>query len=452
MDKMIFSDAFKFVPTERMYTEEGYLVAPAKIARPGIQLYRGSDLSSHPEFPKEKFTDESVIRLYRPAEEVFNMASVNSFKNVPITDEHPPELLNAKTVRKYQRGIVLADVAVDEEFGCLQATIKVTDEEAVQSVKCGKVEMSAGYRANIFFEPGVTEDGQEYDAVQRGIEGNHVAIVPRGRAGAQMRIADGYSCAMPTMDEMPDMTIVYDGCDYKAKKDSMVYARIGQMLIDSEAEFIREAKVEKDELRGELEDEDYKDVNAGHTTKNEPVENDSTGGGASEEVTKYKEGLMDAEEKLAELQAKYDALEKDNVELTAAVDVAKTALQDAESKIPTMDQIDELVSERQDVVGKCRAIVEDLDVSGKSNLEIKKEVVLNKMPHLDADTLSDAYVEAAFDLIEMPKLEEKVEPTNTPSGRSLMDKAMADAVIKPKTERVDPREAYAKRNREMWKK
>ncbi|MBP1845913.1 hypothetical protein J2046_004187 [Rhizobium petrolearium] len=49
-------------------TQDGYLVADARVARTGIQLYTGPEVD--PE-NKHGFRDKAVVRVYRPEEEVF---------------------------------------------------------------------------------------------------------------------------------------------------------------------------------------------------------------------------------------------------------------------------------------------------------------------------------------------------------------------------------------------
>ncbi|MGL5431928.1 MAG: DUF2213 domain-containing protein, partial [Plesiomonas shigelloides] len=68
-------------------------------------------------------------------------------------------------------------------------------------IESGKCELSAGYTAKYDFTPGVTADGEAYDAVQRDIRINHVALVPRARAGRQARVFDHETggTSMPVM-------------------------------------------------------------------------------------------------------------------------------------------------------------------------------------------------------------------------------------------------------------
>jgi hypothetical protein len=68
------------------------------------------------------------------------------------------------------------------------------DKGIIQAIDGGKRELSNGYASEIEIADGETEDGQHYDAIQRNIRGNHVAVVEKGRAGPMCRIADEALC------------------------------------------------------------------------------------------------------------------------------------------------------------------------------------------------------------------------------------------------------------------
>jgi hypothetical protein len=52
-------------------------------------------------------------------------------------------------------------------------------------------ELSCGYTLNLDETPGTTPTGEHYDAIQRDIVYNHIAIVPHGRAGVARLNMDG---------------------------------------------------------------------------------------------------------------------------------------------------------------------------------------------------------------------------------------------------------------------
>lgn len=88
---MILFDAVSL--GEPRLTRDGYLVADAKIARTGIQLYAGKEVD--PE-NKQGWRDKALVRVYRPESEVFSTDAMASFAHKPITDDHPSEAVSSK--------------------------------------------------------------------------------------------------------------------------------------------------------------------------------------------------------------------------------------------------------------------------------------------------------------------------------------------------------------------
>ena len=97
------------------------------------------------------------------------------------------ERLDSKNTRRYQAGTV-RDVKQDGDH--VAARVLITDGDVIAAAEQGKTQVSCGYTCDLVETPGVTSgirgvpDGLTYDAIQRNIVGNHVAIVDRARAGA----------------------------------------------------------------------------------------------------------------------------------------------------------------------------------------------------------------------------------------------------------------------------
>jgi hypothetical protein len=151
----------------------------ARAVRTGIQEYTGSELG---------LIDRKVVRVYRPESEVFSKDSLQSFSHATVTINHPPVLVDADNWKEYAAGEVSTDVLRDGEF--LAVPLLLKDAAAIAAVNSGKVELSAGYTADIELIDGVTPDGQPYDAIQRNIKINHLALVDNARAGSKARIGD----------------------------------------------------------------------------------------------------------------------------------------------------------------------------------------------------------------------------------------------------------------------
>lgn len=167
---------------------DGALIADVRIARTGVQYYLGSEVDKDNEFG---FRDKAVVAVYRPGSEVFSDETMKSAAHRPVTNDHPKTetgLLDATTWKKFAVGNTADEVKGEGIY--IRVPLIVSDADTIRDIQGGKREVSAGYTSELFFEDGQTEDGIHYDAVQRNIRFNHVAIVSRGRAGKTVRIGD----------------------------------------------------------------------------------------------------------------------------------------------------------------------------------------------------------------------------------------------------------------------
>lgn len=155
-------------------TVEGYLVCRnVPIARTGAQEYTARELmlDGDPERP--------VVVDRRP-EDVFEPAVLGSFEGKPVTDGHPPENVGPENYAAYSRGHV-QNVRREGDF--IVADLYINDKALASDIQNGvKREVSCGYTCNY------VPDGAGYR--QERIRGNHVAVVPRGRAGHEVAIQD----------------------------------------------------------------------------------------------------------------------------------------------------------------------------------------------------------------------------------------------------------------------
>lgn len=165
---------YDFAPiTGSETTEEGYLRVWCRAARTGTQLYRRAD--------------GSQVREYRPPEEVSKPDSLTTFGMKPATWGHPPVLLDSANTKQYQVGYSGSQVRYNDGF--VEVALVVTDADAIEKIKRkDATEVSAGYKVDFDPTPGHTPEGEEYAGIQRNIRVNHIAIVPRGRAGPEVRL------------------------------------------------------------------------------------------------------------------------------------------------------------------------------------------------------------------------------------------------------------------------
>ena len=183
-------DSAKFKAT---IDENGFLVDTPVVARLGVQVY---------------YTEDGrTVREFRPAEEVFKDESLASYQGKPMTLDHV--FVNSENAKEVVVGSVTGKA---EPLGSsVVAPIVVYDNTAIQEAMAGNAkELSVGYSAILDETPGwgdpvtgeyvLKSDGdqfdapdgwQEFDAIQRDIKVNHLAMVYRGRAGIAKLNMDG---------------------------------------------------------------------------------------------------------------------------------------------------------------------------------------------------------------------------------------------------------------------
>lgn len=154
---------------------DGTLRVPAYLARTGVQHYT--------------YSDGRRVREHRPADEVFSEDSLATFRGAAITVEHPAGKVNPSSWRGVAVGHVGDDVR--REGNLMAASLYIKDHATIARVKSGElVEISNGYECQMDPVQGKNDDGEEFDAIQRRIVGNHVALGPAnwGRAGRNVRL------------------------------------------------------------------------------------------------------------------------------------------------------------------------------------------------------------------------------------------------------------------------
>jgi len=169
-------------------TSEGYLIAlNVPIARTGIQKYLPAEV---PVEDVENYVDaDGMISVYREPEEVFSLETIASFQGKPICEGHPQpgsgegvvDISNESFYRKGHMENVRRGTRDNTDN--LVADLFLTDPLLISSVKSkNRREVSCGYLCDW-----VPENGKIY---QRNIRGNHIAVVPKGRAGSNVAIKD----------------------------------------------------------------------------------------------------------------------------------------------------------------------------------------------------------------------------------------------------------------------
>lgn len=187
---------FDSLPLDATYfTDEGYLVDHPIVTSVGIFVYHNPDGSER--------------RELRLPEEVFAEKSLASYKGKPIIVTHDAGYVDTDNVKDESIGTILSEGYRDGDD--VRAEIIIHDTDSLKKYKMR--ELSCGYNLRLDETPGVWE-GQPYDAIQRDIEINHLALVDKARVGEQARLnidGQGHDCMKGEKLNMENTTKRTDG-------------------------------------------------------------------------------------------------------------------------------------------------------------------------------------------------------------------------------------------------
>lgn len=154
------------------------------IGRTGEQVYGAEEL------PDIIPDDSGLIVVRRTPEEVFSERTIASFEGMAVTIGHPKDFNGNIIFVTPQNWRLLANGHIQnvrqgggDNADLLLADVIAKTPEAIQAVEDGDDEVSCGYDADYRqISPGIAE--------QYAITGNHLAIVPNGRAGSRCALGD----------------------------------------------------------------------------------------------------------------------------------------------------------------------------------------------------------------------------------------------------------------------
>lgn len=180
--------------TAREYDGNGwYEIAGNPISKVGVFPYSGASIGAP--------NPSEMYNVYRPEDELSSEETLKSFRLLPFINNHV--MLGAGVhglTPAEQKGVegVIGDNVYYED-GTLYANIKVFSENLADLIDAGKKELSAGYRCNYEMVSGVW-NGIKYDAIQRNIRGNHLALVDQGRMGKDVAVLDHFKITFDAKD------------------------------------------------------------------------------------------------------------------------------------------------------------------------------------------------------------------------------------------------------------
>ena len=167
-------------------------VALSPISKANVCPYYGFEIPNAQGLGLEP---DRVYMLLRDPEELAKGAA--TFNNVPLMSVHVVTSA-ADPQKEYVVGATGSDAAFQSPY--LFNSLVIWDAAAIAAIESNEQrELSSSYRYDADMTPGVYE-GQPYDGRMTNIVGNHVALVEKGRAGADVLVSD----SMPLeLDSMP---------------------------------------------------------------------------------------------------------------------------------------------------------------------------------------------------------------------------------------------------------
>lgn len=199
---------FDATPSVRSKDENGFLhVAITPISKATVNPYLGREIEGS---AAHGFKPDAIYYGLRDPKELARAA--DTFNGLPLLLEHHPT--DAENLPKeWVVGSMGTDAVYEKPY--LKNSMTVTDAQAIGYIEDGTAkEISCSYRFTPDFTAGEYEeaDGSKihYDFIMRDIRGNHVALVPEGRAGHDVHVADSGNAVKDIRQERRDSTMPND--------------------------------------------------------------------------------------------------------------------------------------------------------------------------------------------------------------------------------------------------
>ena len=171
-----------------------WLIPDNPMTKIGVFPYLGRQIS--PDLEPDR-----IYQVLRPEEELTKPETLKSLELIPLINDHTmigkePGMQPAEEVGV--EGTTGANVKVNGKL--VTNDLKCYTENIKELISSGKKDLSMGYRCRYELTSGEFE-GVHYDAIQRDIIFNHIALVEEGRMGKDVRVMDSF-----TFDSIKDLT------------------------------------------------------------------------------------------------------------------------------------------------------------------------------------------------------------------------------------------------------
>lgn len=372
---------------ETYFTPEGYLIDHPILTRVGIFEYKNPD--------------GSIRRELRLPEEVFAPESLASYKGKPVILTHEAGMIDSDNVQQEQIGTILSEGMQDGDN--VRAQIIIHD---ARKLDYGLRELSLGYSLDLEETPGEWQ-GQPYDAIQRNIRVNHLALVEKARAGDSARLnidgedtqaEKGGNTMSKRKDGLTPEEIAQLVEEYKKRKEQRMQGQQpdNQPAADAEGEENTQENQDEgaesavDPVQEVKENRDRRDAAGDCETMDE-----ANGMIAQQDADIQK--LLDF---IAQLQAKidFDEASEPKAENNADEEGAEEASQEEKKEESVnMDSIDAYISQKIELIRLGDKLHMD-GIDTMKPMDAKKAIIKKVNPNIRLDGKDKAYIDAMYDI------------------------------------------------------
>lgn len=326
----------------------GFLNVLANLTRTGVFVY------------SQVLPDGTVttLRQLRLPDEVFSEESLATLMGLPITNNHPSEMISPENASDFIVGMssdrpkkVFAPIQNGDTEEFVQQLVTFFDKDTIKDVVEGrKTELSLGYTTELEDSPGLYK-GNPYDVIQRNVRYNHLSLVDEARGGRSCKVI---------LDDT-ETVVQLDGESY-----------------------LEDVILENDNINETDEGEDMKIFKYGGKEFN--VEDD------------VHALLTSIETSLDGVNVEMTSKLKDFDKLTAKCDELDEKLK-AQKDSEDKDTFSDAVKSRVALEGKAGKVLgEDCVLDGLSDSDIKRKVIAKLRPSASLKDRSDDYIDARFEV------------------------------------------------------
>ena len=374
---------------ETYFTPEGYLIDHPILTRVGIFEYKNPD--------------GSIRRELRLPEEVFAPESLASYKGKPVILTHEAGMVDSDNVQQEQIGTILSEGTQDGDN--VRAQIIIHD---ARKLDYGLRELSLGYSLDLEEVPGEWQ-GQPYDAIQRNIRVNHLALVEKARAGDSARL---------NIDGEDTQQNQKGGNTMSKRKDGLTPEEIAQLVEEYKKRKEQRMQGQQPDNQpaadAEGEEDTPENQDEGEETAADPVQEvkenrDRRDAAGDCETMDEANGMIAQQDSdiqklldfIAQLQAKIDfdeaSSEETNTDEEGDPQPEAAPAEEKKEESLNMDSIDAIVSQKIELIRLGDKLHMD-GIETMKPMDAKKAIIKKVNPNIRLDGKDKAYIDAMYDI------------------------------------------------------